>query len=101
MSSSPAATRVRAFGGFSRSRRSAASSCALAQTTSPTASNQAKRYPTTSKIAELLTMLVRLRTQAVVSVTGTLASSIEQTIEAMVGQLPADFIAATPEHGTG
>jgi len=56
--------------------------------------------PDDVQIAELLTMLVSLRTQAVVSVAGTLASSIESTIESMVGRLLADFIAATPGQGT-
>ncbi len=43
--------------------------------------------PADTEIAELITMLVRFRTQAVASVTATLASSIEATIEAMVGEL--------------
>jgi DNA-binding transcriptional MerR regulator len=55
--------------------------------------------PDDVQIAELLTMLVRLRTQAVISVTGTLASSIESTIESMVGDLLADFIATSVESG--
>ncbi|MGH3950152.1 MAG: MerR family transcriptional regulator [Pseudonocardiaceae bacterium] len=56
--------------------------------------------PDDGQIAELLTMLVKLRTQAVTSVTATLASSIESTIESMVGRLLADFIATTQEPDT-
>lgn len=48
--------------------------------------------PADTEVAELITMLVRFRTQAVAAVTGTLAHSIESTIESMVGQLLADFI---------
>lgn len=49
--------------------------------------------PADTEIAELITMLVRFRTQAVASVTATLASSIETTIEAMVSGLLADYLA--------
>ncbi|OHU98266.1 MerR family transcriptional regulator [Mycobacterium talmoniae] len=45
-----------------------------------------------TEIAELITMLVRFRTQAVASVTATLASSIESTIESMVGRLLSDYL---------
>ncbi|MEZ0367314.1 MerR family transcriptional regulator [Mycobacterium sp. pUA109] len=45
-----------------------------------------------TEIAELITMLVRFRTQAVASVTATLASSIESTIESLVGRLLADYL---------
>ena len=45
--------------------------------------------PPDTEIAELLTMLVRFRTQAVATVTATLAASIESTIESMVGDLLA------------
>ncbi|HET9874805.1 MAG TPA: MerR family transcriptional regulator [Mycobacterium sp.] len=48
--------------------------------------------PTDTQIAELITMLIRFRTQAVASVTATLASSIESTIESMVGRLLADSL---------
>jgi DNA-binding transcriptional MerR regulator len=48
--------------------------------------------PADTEIAELITMLVRFRTQAVASVTATLASSIESTIESMVGGLLADYL---------
>lgn len=48
--------------------------------------------PADTEIAELLGMLVRFRTQAVASVTATLASSIESTIESMVTGLLADSL---------
>ena len=48
--------------------------------------------PGDTEIAELITMLVRFRTQAVAAVTATLAHSIESTIESLVSQLLADFI---------
>jgi hypothetical protein len=48
--------------------------------------------PAETEIAELITMLIRFRTQAVASVTATLASSIESTIESMVGSLLADYL---------
>lgn len=48
--------------------------------------------PEDTEIAELITMLVRFRTQAVASVTATLASSIESTIESRVSRLLGDFI---------
>lgn len=51
--------------------------------------------PKDAEIAELITMLVRFRTQAVASVAATLASSIESTIETMVSRLLADFIEKT------
>ena len=47
-------------------------------------------------IAELITMLVRFRTQAVASVTATLASTIESTIESRVSRLlGGDFFEKT------
>ncbi len=49
--------------------------------------------PADTEIAELITMLVRFRTQAVASVTATLASSIESTVESMVGRLLGDYLA--------
>ncbi|BBZ06591.1 hypothetical protein MDOR_07600 [Mycolicibacterium doricum] len=48
--------------------------------------------PDDTKIAELITMLVRFRTQAVASVAATLATSIESTIEGLVSQVLAEFI---------
>ncbi|OBF55290.1 MerR family transcriptional regulator [Mycobacterium sp. 852002-53434_SCH5985345] len=48
--------------------------------------------PPDAEIAELITMLVRFRTQAVATVTATLASSIESNIESLVGQILADYL---------
>lgn len=48
--------------------------------------------PADTEIAELITMLVRFRTQAVASVTATLASSIESTIESLVSKILADYM---------
>jgi hypothetical protein len=53
--------------------------------------------PADTEIAELITMLVRFRTQAVASVTATLASSIESTIESMVSRILADYMANSPD----
>lgn len=56
--------------------------------------------PDDTEVAELITMLVRFRTQAVASVAATLATSIESTIESVVSRILADFIekaAETPE----
>ena len=47
-------------------------------------------------MAELITMLVRFRTQAVAAVSATLAFSIESTIEATVGQILGEFIEKEP-----
>jgi DNA-binding transcriptional MerR regulator len=48
--------------------------------------------PKDAEVAELITMLVRFRTQAVASVAATLACSIEETIETLVSRLLGDFI---------
>jgi hypothetical protein len=48
--------------------------------------------PKDPEIAELITMLVRFRTQAVASVAGTLASSIESAIETLAGRILTDYI---------
>jgi DNA-binding transcriptional MerR regulator len=48
--------------------------------------------PADAEIAELITMLVRFRTQAVATVTATLASSIEANIESLVGRILADYL---------
>ena len=45
-----------------------------------------------TEVAELITMLVRFRTQAVSAVSATLAFSIESTIETAVGQILGDLI---------
>jgi DNA-binding transcriptional MerR regulator len=57
--------------------------------------------PADAEIAELITMLVRFRTQAVATVTATLASSIESTIESLVSRVLADYLqrASDPESG--
>ncbi|MEB3983428.1 MerR family transcriptional regulator [Mycobacterium sp. 663a-19] len=48
--------------------------------------------PADAEIAELITMLVRFRTQAVASVTATLAASIESNIESLVSRILADYL---------
>lgn len=48
--------------------------------------------PADAEIAELITMLVRFRTQAVATVTATLASSIESSIESLVSRVLADYL---------
>ncbi|MCV7258316.1 MerR family transcriptional regulator [Mycobacterium shimoidei] len=53
--------------------------------------------PAETEIAELITMLVRFRTQAVASVTATLASSIESTIESLASRILADYLERAPE----
>jgi DNA-binding transcriptional MerR regulator len=53
--------------------------------------------PADAEIAELITMLVRFRTQAVATVTATLASSIESTIESLVSRLLADYMDRSSE----
>jgi DNA-binding transcriptional MerR regulator len=57
--------------------------------------------PADTEIAELITMLVRFRTQAVASVTATLASSIESTIESMVSSILADYLERAPDAEVG
>jgi DNA-binding transcriptional MerR regulator len=52
--------------------------------------------PADAEIAELITMLVRFRTQAVATVTATLASSIESSIESLVGRILADYLESSP-----
>jgi DNA-binding transcriptional MerR regulator len=48
--------------------------------------------PGDAEVAELITMLVRFRTQAVAAVTATLAQSIEATIESSVSRMLAHYI---------
>jgi DNA-binding transcriptional MerR regulator len=48
--------------------------------------------PDDTQVAELITMLVQFRTQAVAAVTATLASSIESTIEEVVSRILADYV---------
>lgn len=56
--------------------------------------------PVDAEIAELITMLVRFRTQAVATVTATLASSIESNIESLASRILADYLERSPEAGT-
>ncbi len=51
-----------------------------------------RALPPDAEIAELITMLVRFRTQAVATVTATLASSIESNIESLVSRVLADYL---------
>jgi hypothetical protein len=46
-------------------------------------------------------MLVRFRTQAVASVTATLASSIESTIESLVSRILAEHLERSPDAEVG
>lgn len=64
--------------------------------------NPGAALPPDTEIAELITMLVRFRTQAVSAVSATLAFSIESTIESLVGQILGDVIDrdAATEHET-
>jgi DNA-binding transcriptional MerR regulator len=57
--------------------------------------------PADTEIAELITMLVRFRSQAVASVTATLASSIESTIESMVSSILAEYLERSPGADVG
>lgn len=54
--------------------------------------NPGAALPPDTEIAELVTTLVRFRTQAVSAVSATLAFSIESTIESLVGQILGDVI---------
>lgn len=58
--------------------------------------NPGAALPPDTEIAELITMLVRFRTQAVSAVSATLAFSIESTIESLVGQILGDLIDKSP-----
>jgi DNA-binding transcriptional MerR regulator len=51
-----------------------------------------ERLPADTEIAELITMLVRFRTQAVAQVAATLAVSIEAAIETLAGRILNDLI---------
>jgi DNA-binding transcriptional MerR regulator len=59
--------------------------------------NPGAALPPDTEVAELITMLVRFRTQAVSAVSATLAFSIESTIESAVSQILGDFIATEAE----
>lgn len=54
--------------------------------------NPGASLPPDTEVAELITMLVRFRTQAVAAVSATLAFSIESTIESVVSQMLSEFI---------
>ncbi len=54
--------------------------------------NPGAALPPDTEIAELLTMLVRFRTQAVSAVSATLAFSIEATVESAVGRILGEII---------
>jgi DNA-binding transcriptional MerR regulator len=53
--------------------------------------------PDDTEVAELITMLVQFRTQAVAAVTATLASSIESTIEELVSRILAEYVEKAPD----
>jgi hypothetical protein len=57
--------------------------------------------PADAEIAELITMLVRFRTQAVATVTSTLASSIESNIESLVSRVLADYLQQSSDVDNG
>ncbi len=59
-----------------------------------------RALPADAEIAELITMLVRFRTQAVATVTATLASSIESNIESLVSRILAEYLEQSSETGT-
>ena len=56
--------------------------------------------PDDTEVAELITMLVQFRTQAVAAVTATLASSIESTIEEVVSRILADYVEKSSDEQT-
>lgn len=55
--------------------------------------------PADTEVAELITMLVRFRTQAVAAVSATLAYSIESTIESVVSQMLTEYVEKAAEPG--
>jgi DNA-binding transcriptional MerR regulator len=57
--------------------------------------------PADAEVAELITMLVRFRTQAVATVTATLASSIESTIESLVSKVLAAYLQQSSDADSG
>ena len=63
--------------------------------------NPGAALPPDTEVAELITMLVRFRTQAVSAVSATLAFSIESTIETTVGQILGEFIEKEPPADEG
>ncbi|WP_137148751.1 MerR family transcriptional regulator [Mycolicibacterium sp. CR10] len=63
--------------------------------------NPGAALPDDVEVAELITTLVRFRTQAVQAVAATLAFSIESTIESVVAQMLGDLIEKTPPQASG
>ncbi len=61
--------------------------------------NPGAAMPDDVEVAELITTLVRFRTQAVQAVAATLAFSIESTIESVVAQLLGDLVEKKTETG--
>jgi DNA-binding transcriptional MerR regulator len=59
--------------------------------------NPGAALPPDTEVAELITTLVRFRTQAVSAVSATLAFSIESTIETVVGQILGELIDREPD----
>jgi DNA-binding transcriptional MerR regulator len=57
--------------------------------------------PPDAEIAELITMLVRFRTQAVATVAATLASSIESNIESLVSRVLAEYLEHSSDPSEG
>jgi DNA-binding transcriptional MerR regulator len=57
--------------------------------------------PADAEVAELITMLVRFRTQAVATVAATLAASIESNIESLVSRILADYLEHSSEGEPG
>jgi DNA-binding transcriptional MerR regulator len=63
--------------------------------------NPGAALPDDVEVAELITTLVRFRTQAVQAVAATLAFSIESTIESVVAQMLGDLVEKTPPQASG
>ena len=59
--------------------------------------NPGTELPPDTEVAEMITMLVRFRTQAVSAVTATLAHSIETAVESAVAAILAQAVERTPE----
>ncbi len=59
--------------------------------------NPGAALPPDTEVAELITTLVRFRTQAVSAVAATLAFSIESTVESVVAQLLSDLVEKSAE----
>lgn len=59
--------------------------------------NRGQALPADAEIAELIAMLVRFRTQALATVTATLAWSIESNIESLVSRMLAGYLEQSAE----